>query len=80
VQDGTTSPDPKTATDLKKPAQPVLRKEGVSKKLLADQVGDDKNPRETSLPHYNEEAPILEEKTVLNDYATTTKTVHNICG
>jgi hypothetical protein len=36
VQDGMTSPDPNTAADSKKPAQPVLRKEGVSKKLLAD--------------------------------------------
>jgi hypothetical protein len=36
VQDGMTSPDPKMAADSKKPAKPILRKEGVNKKLLAD--------------------------------------------
>jgi hypothetical protein len=65
VQDGRTSPDPKTAVDLEKPTQPVLRKEEISKKLLADQIGDDKNPRETSLPHHAEEAPIKSHNTPL---------------
>ena len=56
VQDCTTSPDPKTAADSKKLALPLRRKEGVIKKLLVDQVSDDKNPCKTSLPHHNKEA------------------------
>ena len=64
VQDGTTSRDPKTVVDSKEPALPLRKKEGVSKKMLADQVGDDKNQRGTSLPEHNKEAPTQSDSTI----------------
>jgi hypothetical protein len=57
LRDGTMFPDPKTVVELDKPAEAISRKQGVSKKLLADVVGDKNDAPTTCLPQNAEDAP-----------------------
>jgi hypothetical protein len=63
LPDGTMSPDPKTAVELDKPAEAISRKQRVSKKLLADVVGDKKDAPVTCSPQNVEDAPTKSQDT-----------------
>jgi hypothetical protein len=53
----------KTAVDLDKPVEAISRKHGVSKKLLADVVGDKKDALVTCSPQNAEDAPTKSQET-----------------